>query len=141
MDKGPIAGENPAGNAALVELSRELEALGHDLSPRDLVLIITSSALGTGDPELGRTLMRNMLYALQETAPPRALIFLNSGVELVSAGGPALAALSALARQGAEILPCAASLRHYGLEASVGEPTNMYRIVDLITSAQRVVAF
>lgn len=142
MTIGYTAGIDPPGaGAALLELSQELESAGQDLSPRDLVLIFTAPVLGAGDVELGRSLMRSLLYALQETAPPRALVFLNSGVELVAAGAPALDALSALARQGAEILPCAASLRHYGLEASVGEPATMYRIVDLITSAQRVVAF
>ena len=131
-------GIDPTGTT-LAEMSRELEAQG--LGARDLVLVFTAAGLGGGDADLGRTLMRNMLCALQETAPPRALIFMNSGVRLVCPGAPALDALASLGRQGTEVLACAESLHHYGLQPSVGEATNMYRIVDLITSARRVVTF
>ena len=61
-------------------------------------------------------------------------MLVNGGVKL-TAGGPALEKLKALAEAGCSILVCGTCLDHFGLldKKQVGDTTNM---LDIITSMQ-----
>ncbi|WP_123053800.1 sulfurtransferase-like selenium metabolism protein YedF [Clostridium sp. JN-1] len=109
---------------------------------KNLVIIISSNKLGTGDDKLGVTLMKSYLYALSESDElPTNLIFLNSGVKLTSQGSECLESLSALKDKGVKISSCGTCLDFYNLKEKlvIGEITNMYTIVEKMNSASNTI--
>jgi selenium metabolism protein YedF len=106
-----------------------------------IVVLIGAEALGQGDDELGRLLMRSFLHTLGESKPlPDTLIFLNGGVKLVTVGSPVVDDLKALRDAGVEILACGTCLGHFGLKerVAVGEISNMYTIVEHLLGASKI---
>jgi selenium metabolism protein YedF len=88
----------------------------------------TTDSLGTGDEELGRLLMRNLIYSLArgESRPAR-LMFMNGGVRLTCVGSPALDDIRAMAEAGAIVKSCGTCLDYLGLKdgLAVGEVGDM----------------
>ena len=102
---------------------------------RTLVMLV-SPVFGTGDDDLGTSLMRNFLATLPEFGEDLwRLVLLNGGVRLAVNGSPVLKELRALEASGVGILSCGACLEFFGLtgERAVGETTNM---LDVVTSMQ-----
>ena len=96
------------------------------------VYLITKDTLGSGSEELGAILMKSFFTSLQETNPlPKALLFLNAGVQLTVADSPVLQALRTLAAKNVAILSCGTCLDYYHLKEklAVGEITNMFTIL------------
>ena len=94
--------------------------------------LITQDTLGHGSRELGAILMKSFFYTLSEFMPlPRALLFINSGVQLTVEGSPVLPSLQALAAKGVNIQSCGTCLDYYHLpdKVVVGGITNMYTIL------------
>lgn len=109
---------------------------------RGNVVFIASHELGTGDPELGPVLMRMFILTLKESDPlPAAMIFVNSGVRLTTAGSLLLGDLRDLEARGVEVLSCGTCLDFYQLkdELQAGTVTTMRRIVGLLSCAERVI--
>lgn len=108
----------------------------------DTVVAVSSDTMGRGSEELGRTLMKGFLYALaQLETPPRTLLFFNGGAKITVEGSQSLEDLRELERRGSEILTCGTCLDYYGLKEklAVGSVTNMYRIAEILTQADRLV--
>ena len=108
-------------------------ACGCEAARGDQVVVVSSECMGTGDDELGRTLMKGFLFALTQLDElPGAVLLYNGGVKWACEGSEALDDLRALADAGTEVLSCGTCLAHYGLteRLAVGEPTNMYAIVE-----------
>lgn len=108
---------------------------------KDLLLLITSSGLGDGEPDLGEKLMGAFLTQLLETGPaPARVICINSGIFLTTEGSGALAQLRRLEEQGSEILSCGTCLEYYGRREQlvVGRPTNMRDTVEALRTFARV---
>ena len=106
------------------------------------VYIITKSAIGHDNAELGAVLMKGLIYALLEIQPaPKALLFMNSGVLLTSESSPVLAHLASLVQSGVEILSCGTCLDYLGVKEklAVGGVTNMYNIVETMSAAAKVI--
>ncbi|MDR1775248.1 MAG: sulfurtransferase-like selenium metabolism protein YedF [Actinomycetes bacterium] len=83
-------------------------------------LMINSESLGSGDWELGRTLMKMFLANIVESGEtPTGIAFLNSGVKLACTGSPVLDELRALADRGCNISSCITCLKFYDLLDSV----------------------
>ncbi|HZK25447.1 MAG TPA: sulfurtransferase-like selenium metabolism protein YedF [Oscillospiraceae bacterium] len=100
-------------------------------------ILITAATLGHGNDDLGTILMKSFFYALAEsTKLPKALYLLNGGVKLACSGSPVLDSLTKLQALGVEIFSCGLCLDYLQLTAQlqVGEITNMYAIVEQITS-------
>ena len=109
---------------------------------RNLVIQVSSDAMGTGDDELGRNLMKAFVYAVtQQDELPRTMLFYNGGAHLTCEGSPCLDDLRSLAGQGVEIMTCGTCLNHYGIadKLAVGEVTNMYVICQRLEQATSVV--
>lgn len=109
---------------------------------RNLVIQLSSDAMGAGSDELGRSLMKAFVYAVtQQDELPRTMLFYNGGARLTCEGSPCLDDLKALADQGVEILTCGTCLNHYGIaeKLAVGEVTNMYVICQKLEQASHVV--
>ncbi|MCL2170864.1 MAG: sulfurtransferase-like selenium metabolism protein YedF [Defluviitaleaceae bacterium] len=106
-----------------------------------MAVVIGSDAMGNGEAELGRILIKGFIYALSQLPqPPDTLIFLNSGAKLTAVGANTIDDLKALADKGAEILTCGTCINYYKLgQPSIGEIANMYDIVEKMSIADRVV--
>ncbi|MCL2559802.1 MAG: sulfurtransferase-like selenium metabolism protein YedF [Turicibacter sp.] len=102
----------------------------------DYVVVINAQTMGVGDDQLGYALLKGFTYSLaeQDTLPSHVLLY-NGGVHLSVEGSEVLDDLNALVTAGVEILSCGACLDFYGLteKLAVGEVTNMYRIVELMS--------
>lgn len=112
--------------------------------PGDVAILIGSRLFGHGDEELGQILMRSFIYALNELEGRiKNIIFVNAGVFLSTEGSPVIEQLSALEKRGIDILSCGTCLDFYGLKEKllVGKVTNMYSIVEIMTSSSRALTF
>jgi selenium metabolism protein YedF len=110
---------------------------------KGLVTLVTSESLGMGDFDLGEALAIKFLQELVGAAVlPEKMLFLNSGVRLVTEGSPALPHLRKLEAAGVEIRACGTCLEWFGLteRVVVGKSTNMAGIVGEITAATKVVS-
>lgn len=106
------------------------------------VVVISSAAMGTGNDDLGKTLMKGFLYALgQLETLPGKILFYNGGVTWTTEGSDALEDLKAMEAQGVEIYSCGTCLNFYGLsdKLQVGSVTNMYDIVEAMAGASRII--
>ncbi len=129
---------------------------GHALPPEDeepvctltpnrrknVVVAVSSDKMGEGSPELGTSLIKAFLYALgQQETLPETILFYNGGAALTCEGSPALEDLKEMQARGVKIFTCGTCLNFYGLtdQLRVGEVTNMYSIVELLTGADLVV--
>ena len=108
----------------------------------DTVIAIASECMGNGDDQLGATLMKGFIYAVsQQEELPAAMLFYNSGAKLTAEGAVSVEDLKNLEAQGVEILTCGTCANFFGLEGkqAVGSITNMYVIVEKLTSAAKVI--
>lgn len=100
------------------------------------IVVINAKTMGRGDDELGLALMKGFIFSLteQETLPGY-VIFYNGGAYLTTVESEVLDDLKALEEANVEILTCGACLDYFGLDPhpAVGEVTNMYNIVALMT--------
>lgn len=105
------------------------------------VVVLSADTMGTGDDELGHILMKGFIFALTQldTLPDTILLY-NTGAKLAVQGSSSLEDLLALAKAGADVLTCGTCLNHFGLaeQLGVGEVTNMYRIVEEMRDAGRI---
>lgn len=122
------------------EMTPEMETTLQTSS--ELVYLVLGDKLGRGEDELGSILMRSFFYSLAESEiKPGTLIFMNSGVNLVSEGSPVLTELMALEKNGTEILACGTCLDYYKLKEKlcVGSVSNMYAILEKMSTATKVI--
>ena len=107
-----------------------------------LAVVISRNTMGEGAEELGKILIKGFIYSLTELpAPPKFLIFLNSGAYLTSDGANTIDDLKKLEKMGTEILTCGTCVNYYGLQdkLAVGEITNMYGITERMASVGNVI--
>ena len=113
-----------------------------DARAKGTVVVLASDEMGSGDPALGKALMKAFVYALteQDTLPDTILLY-NGGAKLSVEGAATLADLKLLESQGVEIMTCGTCLNHYGLteQLAVGSVTNMYAIAEKLMGAARVI--
>lgn len=106
------------------------------------VILIGKDKMGEGDEVLGNILMKGYIYSLTECEPyPKALLFVNSGVNLTIDESEVLDHLKVLQDKGIELLSCGTCLDFYGYKdrLAIGEVTNMYTIVELTSSASNTI--
>ena len=106
-------------------------------------VFITRETLGGGSEELGRSLMKMLLYTLSRSeTPPALVVFMNGGVKWPAGEeADALESIRLLADRGAEVLVCGTCLGYYGLtdRLRVGTVSNMYDILERLGRAARVI--
>jgi selenium metabolism protein YedF len=89
---------------------------------------ITTDTLGNGDEQLGRALMRNLIYSLARAVDrPERVMLMNGGVRLACTGSDSLDDLRLLADAGTIIKSCGTCLDFLGLNGAleVGEVGDM----------------
>ncbi len=106
------------------------------------VYLITSNLVGQGSPDLGQVLMKSLMVTLSEAdQPPRALLFLNTGVMLTCRGSAVLEQIQALSRRGTDIISCGTCLEYYKLKDKLeaGRPGNMMEINRYMAESAKVI--
>ncbi|MGD0227608.1 MAG: DsrE family protein [Terriglobia bacterium] len=83
---------------------------------KSVLLQVIHDGMGSADPELQHTLLRNYLLLLQENGTlPGAICFYTSGVKMAAEGSPVLDVLQSLEARGVRLIVCKTCLDHYGL--------------------------
>ncbi|NOQ41979.1 MAG: sulfurtransferase-like selenium metabolism protein YedF [Desulfuromusa sp.] len=106
------------------------------------VIYCGSDRMGAGDDEFGRVLMRNFLTTLLEMDPlPDIILFVNSGINLTTAGSDVLEPLETLDSRGVDIASCGLCLDFYQKKEllQVGRTTNMFEMAEVQCQAGRVI--
>ncbi|EGO65528.1 sulfurtransferase-like selenium metabolism protein YedF [Acetonema longum] len=106
------------------------------------VVVLSSDTMGTGDDELGRILMKGFLFTLtQLDVLPDVILLYNTGAKLAAKGSASLTDLISLEKSGVAVMTCGTCLNHFGIteQLGVGEVTNMYRIVEEMRDAGRII--
>ena len=106
------------------------------------LVVLSADHMGEGAEELGKILMKSFLYALtQQDELPDTILCYNGGAKLTCEGSESLDDLKYLAARGVEILTCGTCLNFYGIseKLQVGSVSNMYDIVERMSSADRVI--
>ncbi len=106
-----------------------------------MLLLIKSSMLGEGEPDLGEKLLHAFLSQLLESGSiPARIICMNSGIFLTTEGSPVLDLMTQFASQGSEILSCATCLEYYKRKdrVVVGKPTNMRDTVKALLDFDKI---
>jgi len=101
-----------------------------------------TDSLGTGDEQLGRALMRNLIYSLARTeSRPERMMFMNGGVRLTCEGSDSLDDLRLLAEAGTIVKSCGTCLDFLGLKdnLAVGEVGDMAGSAGVLAGASDVV--
>ncbi|MDT2523198.1 sulfurtransferase-like selenium metabolism protein YedF [Enterococcus raffinosus] len=126
---------------ANVDLTEEVpEAAESITTVEDYIVVVDTNVMGRGSDELGKNLLKGFIYSLTEQdVLPEKVIFYNGGVQSVVEGSDSLEDIQGLADRGVEIYACGACLNFYELTAAVGEVTNMYRIVEMMRQAPKIV--
>ena len=109
---------------------------------KSYIVVFAKDRIGEGDNELGLVLAGSLLNTIKEyDVLPQKIIFLNSGVNLVLKGAPAVVHLTELEKRGVDILTCGTCLNYFEKadQLAVGRVTNMYEILDSILKAGKVV--
>ncbi|ACB84415.1 sulfurtransferase-like selenium metabolism protein YedF [Natranaerobius thermophilus] len=106
------------------------------------VILITSDSFGKGDKTLGKKLMDSYLYTLTEADQlPTHILFLNSGVNLVTNDSNSLDNLKALEDKRVTLMACGICVEYFSLEekVAVGNIGNMYSNMELMSEADKVI--
>ena len=106
-----------------------------------MMLLIKSSMLGEGEPDLGEKLMRLFLSQLLESGSiPARIICMNSAIFLTTEGSSVLDLMMQFASEGSEILSCGTCLEYYQRKdrLAVGKPTNMRDTVKALLQFNKI---
>ena len=107
-----------------------------------LVVAVNSDVMGHGDDVLGGLLIKSFIYALsQQDVLPDIILFYNGGAKLPCFNEDVIKDLKEMQEKGTEVMTCGTCLNHYGIadQLKVGTVTNMYDIVEKLTTADLVV--
>ena len=108
----------------------------------NMVVVISSDRMGSGNDELGKVLIKGFIFAITQLDKlPKTMLFYNGGATLTAEGSDSLEDLNKLEEQGVEILTCGTCLNYYGLseKLKVGSVTNMYAIVEKMADADKII--
>lgn len=126
--------------AAAAAAAKEAEASsGASGESGDYIISIGSRYMGSGNDELGEKLMNSLIFSLtQVDKAPKAVVFFNEGVYLTTHESKQVEDLKVLAENGTQIISCGTCLGFFELEDKllVGEVSNMYEIVEVLSSAR-----
>jgi selenium metabolism protein YedF len=113
-----------------------------ELSKSNKGFVFGTDVLGSGSDKLGKMLMKGFIYTITETKPyPNFIVFLNSGVKLTTEGSESLDDLKKLEGEGVKIVSCGTCLDFFEIKTklAVGQVSNMYDIVEIITNSDNAV--
>jgi len=105
------------------------------------VIVVSEDKMGRGNAELGTVLIKAFMHTVAGQAKkPDVMIFYNTGVQLTVQGSDVLEDLKQLEGEGVQILVCGTCLNYFEIKdkLAVGVVSNMYDIVEIMSSAGRL---
>jgi selenium metabolism protein YedF len=105
-------------------------------------LFFSSDQIGQGEAALGRLLVGGFITTLSEMErPPRALVFMNSGVRLAAEREDTIELLRKIEARGVELLVCGTCLDYLHLKEGLraGRVSNLYEIAERFLASTDVV--
>ncbi|MGL5635898.1 MAG: sulfurtransferase-like selenium metabolism protein YedF [Bacteroidales bacterium] len=105
-------------------------------------VILKSTTMGEGDPELGTLLLRAFLNTLKENEVlPQYIILYNSGVKLAVNGTDSCNALIEMENKGVNVICCGTCVDFYDLKQQIGVGTisNMYKIIECSVNSSKLI--
>lgn len=109
---------------------------------KGLIYYISSDAAGSGDCELGQTLIVNMISTIEKLDfLPESMFFLNTGTYLTTLNEKTIEPLKRLAKMGVNIYTCGTCLKHFKLEdcLKVGQVTDTFSLLTALTQANNII--
>jgi len=106
------------------------------------VVMINSEFLGRGDDELGLKLMGSFLRKLSiEDEKPGKIIFVNSGVKLLSENSPVIDGIDLLIDAGVDLIACGTCVNHYNLGNKIRPKyiSDMRSIISILMKSDNVI--
>ena len=106
------------------------------------VVFAGKDVIGAGDEELGHSLIKMFFYTLSQGSNlPGSIVFMNSGVRLVTENEQTVEHLKVLESMGVKLVVCGTCLNFYGLSEQLkcGTVSNMYDIVETMSAAAKVI--
>lgn len=144
-----LAGNPQGTDAALAEagIACSVSGDGDAAAPapaarRQVTVFVGSSTFGQGAEELGRILIKGLVYAFsQADEVPHRIVFFNDGARLTCEGSEMLDDIRELERRGCEVLTCGTCLDFHGIKdrLAVGGVTNLYAISEIALGPDKVV--
>lgn len=136
--EAPAAGEQAPAFEAVCDLPQVQESpLATVTHGSPVVVAVGDDVMGRGDKELGRILLKGIIYAFANAdVPPSKMVFFNDGAKVTCEGSPSIDDLRELEARGCEILTCGTCLDFHGLKdkLAVGGVTNLYAISQILLS-------
>ena len=129
-------------SGAAAETREEEITCAVDSRRKGMLVVLSASTMGTGDPKLGTSLMKAFVFALtKQDQLPDTILCYNSGAYLTCEGADTLEDLNLLESEGVTVLTCGTCLDFYGLKEklAVGGVTNMYDIVERMENAAQII--
>lgn len=84
------------------------------------VILVASETFGTGDHELGETVLETFFNVLkQQEELPHAIFCMNSGVKALTEASLAALQLKELEQRGVQVLACRTCVDYYGVESAL----------------------
>jgi selenium metabolism protein YedF len=108
----------------------------------NMVVVVNSDRMGSGNDELGKVLIKGFIYAVTQLDKlPKTMLFYNGGATLTCEGSDSLEDLKSLEAQGVNIMTCGTCLDYYGIKEklAVGSVTNMYVIAETMAGADKII--
>jgi len=105
-------------------------------------VLILSDAIGRGDDDLGRVLMKNFLYSLARNAEkPSAVVLMNGGVRLACEGSDSVDDLRLMVDGGVVVKACGTCLDYLKLmdKLAVGDVGTMPASVEALMGEDDIV--
>ncbi|MEN6620868.1 MAG: sulfurtransferase-like selenium metabolism protein YedF [Smithella sp.] len=104
------------------------------------VIVVSEDKMGRGNDELGTVLIKAFLSTIAGQAKkPDIMIFYNTGVKLTVQDSDVLEDLKKLESEGVRILICGTCLNYFNLKPAAGIISNMFDIVEIMSSARRLI--
>lgn len=105
------------------------------------VIAVSEDKMGRGNDELGTVLMKAFLSTVAaQNKKPDIMIFYNTGVKLTVQDSDVLEDLKKLESEGVKILSCGTCLNYFNLKPAAGIISNMFDIVEIMSSARRLIS-
>lgn len=108
----------------------------------EYIVVIASDQFGSGNDELGRTLIKSYLSVVaQDEVLPKEILLYHGGVVLAAEGQDTVEDLKTLVEKGVSVKACGTCVSFFQLEdkLAVGEITNMRYIHEQMRSFDRVI--
>ncbi len=103
------------------------------------ILVLRSEFMGE-DASIGESLMQACIHTLNDlNTIPKKIVLYNSSVKLFEKSEAILNDFKNLESMGVEIISCGACINHYGIKNNVGKITNMYEILNILTSDEKII--